>query len=293
MADVTLEQISALLDEKLRPIKAKLDAHSKLLDRLSEPPDAIAAKFRPPRSKRMFLALASTAVIVLAVVLVGRTVLGPSDGSSAQSSGSRSGRLLYADDFSNAATGLFLDAQRGAAALPIDRASAQWDYAYRDGALVAHVGPPSLPLSGRVIGGAARAANRLTGDFAFEVKAKASAPAASAVYGLRYYPGNREFGFGIQPGPKSYQLWEIFQSPLLSARSFAIAPDDMENVLRLEVRGSNLGLFVNGQAIDARQDEAFGARPASIGLFFDTTGTPAGAAVEIRYTDFKVYSLNA
>jgi len=235
----------------------------------------------------------SVAALVVAVVVIGRTVVGTSDGSSAQPSAPATSRVLYTDDFSNPANGLFLDHQSGTAKLPPDNASAQWDYSYQDGALVAHVSPPIMPLSGRLIGGSARAANRLTGDFAFEVKARATQSPAHAVYGLRYFPGSREFGFGIQPSQKSYQLWEIFQPPILAARSNTIAPGGEENLLRLEVRASSVRLFVNGQEVDSRQDEAFGARPASAGLFFDTTAAPADGAVEIRYAAFKVYAIGS
>ena len=153
--------------------------------------------------------------------------------------------------------------------------------------------PPSMPLAGRLIGGSARALNRVTGDFAFEVRAKATRSPMNAVYGLRYFPGSREFGFGVQPGQKSYQFWEIFRPPLLAAQSAAIAPDDSENVLRIEVRGSVARLFANGQMLDSLQDEAFGVRPASVGLFFDSSAAPAGDAVEMRYADFRVYSLGS
>src|SRR5205823_7538878 len=97
-------------------------------------------------------------------------------------------------------------------------------------------------------------------------------------------PGGREFGFGVQPGQKSYMLWELFQPPMLAARNTAIAADDADNFLRMEVRGSAVRLFVNGQAIDSRQDEAFGARPATVGLLFDTVAPPGSETVEIRYS---------
>ncbi|HVA23802.1 MAG TPA: hypothetical protein VMW62_05360 [Chloroflexota bacterium] len=284
MADVSLDQISELLDEKLRPIKAALDEHSRKLDQQAE---------RPEHHLKRFLAALFIVVAVIAVVLAGRALMGRLDSGPGQSSAPASGRLLYADDFSNPAKGLFLDHQKGKASLPADRASAAWDYAYQGGELVAHVGPPSLPLAGRVIGGSARALNRVTGDFAFEVRARATRSPANAVYGLRYFPGSREFGFGIRPGQKSYQFWEIFRPPLLAAQTTAIAPDESDNVLRLEVHGNTLRLFANGQMLDSVQDDAFTARPASVGLFFDTAAAPTGESVEMRYSDFKVYSLGS
>jgi hypothetical protein len=284
MADVTLEQIGELLDEKLRPIKAKLDEHSRKLDERDDRPEL---PFKWP------LAVASIVVVVVAVVLIGRAVLGNLDGSAGQSAKPAAGRLLYADDFSNPAKGLFLDRQRGTASLPADHDSAQWDYAYQDGELVAHVSAPSAPLSGRVIGGSAKALNRVTGDFAFEVRAKATKAAANAIYGLRYFPGDREFAFGIQAGQKTYQFWEIFRPPLLAAQSAAVAPEGADNVLRMEVRGSVVRLFANGQMLDSLRDDAFAVRPASVGLFFDSSAAPAGDTVELRYAGFKVYSLGS
>jgi hypothetical protein len=284
MADVSLEQIGQLLDEKLRPIKATLDEHTRLLDERNE-------------GRQLYLkwplAAFSLVAVVVAVVFVGRSMLARVDAGAGQSSAAAPGQLLYADEFTNPAKGLFLERQSGTSSLPADRASAQWDYAYQNGELVAHVGPPSLPLAGRLIGGSARGLNPLTGDFAFEVRARATRAPGSAVYGLRYFPGGRDFGFGIEPSGKRYKLWEVFRPPLLAAQSDAIASDDAENVLRLEVRGSALRLLVNGRAVDSLRDQAFGARPAAVGLFFDSTAPPGGDSVEVRYRDFRVYSLGS
>jgi hypothetical protein len=290
MDDSTLEQISALLDDKLRPIHAKLDEHSRKLER---PPVALEPEPARPAVGKLAIGIVSVLVVIVAIVLVGRMLLGVTSSGSGQAVAPGPGRLLYSDDFSNPAAGLFLNQQSGTGTLPSDRTTAHWDYVYQDGALVAHVGAPSQPLSGRLIGGSARSANRLMGDFAFELRASATRSAATAVYGLRYFPGSREFGFGAQPGQKSYQFWELFQPPLRAVRSGAVAPDDQENYLRMEVRGTAVRLFINGQVVDDLQDDAFGARPASVGLFFDTSGSPLDAAVEIRYTDFKVYALGS
>ncbi|HLY64586.1 MAG TPA: hypothetical protein VKU60_03540 [Chloroflexota bacterium] len=282
MADVTLEHISALLDEKLRPIRAKLERHA----------NQLASQVAPHSAPRLryFLAGFTTAALLVAVVLAGRTLLGGLDGGSGQSAVTGGERLLYADDLSGLMPRLFPDQQQGTATLPADGAAARWDYAYQDGALVAHVSPASASLGGRVIGGSAQAAFPMTGDFAFEVKAQATSSAASAVFGLRYFPNGREFGIGLQPAHQSYQLWELFKPPLRSAQSAAIEAEQ-PNTVRLEVRRAALRLFVNGQQVDALQDQAFGGRPASVGLFFDTSAGPGEAPVEVRYTDFRVYSL--
>jgi hypothetical protein len=291
MDDVSLEQIERMLEAKLRPIQEQLDELSRKLNQRPEWSAAAAEEARQRHPKRLAALLVTTVVAVAAVVFAGRMVLGGTGSSTRPGSGPAAGQPIYADDFSNPANGVFLDAQRGTATLPADRATAQWDYGYSGGALVAHVSPPSLPLNGRVIGGEARAANRLSGDFAFEVKAQATKAAGQAVYGLRFFPGSRDFGFGVWPGQKSYQLWEIFQPALLAARSSAIAAGNGQNTLRMEVRAGAVRLFINGQPVDDRQDDAFAVRPASVGLFFDTIAAPGDETVEIRYTEFKVYSL--
>jgi|SRR5581483_2203803 len=290
MPDLTPEQLAQLLDEKLRPIGARLDDQAKRLEQQSERLEGALAELRWTAIKQV-LALLSIVAVVGGVVLLGQALLTRLAASNATASSSSSPRLLYADDFSNPLTGLFLDHQVGLATLPSDRASASWDYSYQDGALVAHVGPPSLLLNGRLIGSSARAANRLTGDFAFEVRARATKSAGQTMFGLRYFPGTREFGFGIAPETRGYRFYELFQPPMVSARSDAIVSGDQENMLRLEVRGSSLRLFVNGQRIDDLKDEAFGARPASVGVFFDVSGPPDDGQAEVRYNDFKVYSL--
>jgi hypothetical protein len=284
MADLTPEQLDALLEEKLRPIHDKLD---RVLGGSGEPRPAGPVRGVAPR---VLAALGMTLVVVAAVVVAGRFILA-SSGSLADQAASGSGRLLYSDDFSNVATGLFLGRQDGTAMLPGDRASAKWDYAYHDGALVAHVGAPTVPLNGRLIGGSARAANPVLGSFAVEVKARATASPDHAVYGLRYFPGGRDFAFGIRPSEKTFEVWEVFKTPMLSATNPVIEPPGSDNLLRMEVRGASIRLFVNGQSLRALQDDAFGARPASVGVFFDSTGSPSDPPVEVRYTDFKVFSL--
>jgi hypothetical protein len=289
--DDSLEQFDKLLEAKLRPLQAQLDEMARKLDQRPAWYAGLSQEPNERHPKRLAALLAATVAAVAIVVVAGRMVLLGAGGSGRLSSPA-AGQQVYADDFSNPSGGLFLDGQSGIGTLPSDRASARWDYGYRDGALVAHVGPPTLPLNGRVVGGEARAANQLSGDFAFEVKARATNGAGQAVYGLRLFPGSRDFGFGVWPGQKSYELWEIFQPALVAARSTAIAADEGANTLRMEIRGAGVRLFVNGQAIHERQDEAFATRPAAVGLFFDTIAAPGYQPVEIRYTDFKVYSLN-
>ncbi len=269
---MTPEQLEALLDAKLKPLEAKLEAL------------APQQKTTFP-TKPLVLLLSALAATVAAVLIAGRIILAPAPDAGQASS---SERLVYSDDFSDPSRGLFLGRQDGTATLPGDRASAKWDYTYRDGSLVAHVSPPSVPLNGRLIGGSARSANPLTGNFAVEVRARATANVEHAVLGLRLYPGGRDFAFGLRPSSKTYEVWEIFKEPMLSAQNPVI---DSENLLRLEVRGASLRLSINGQPLRALQDEPFGARPASVGVFFDTTAAPGEDPVEIRYSDFKVFAL--
>lgn len=283
MADPSLEQIEALIDGKLRPLQARLDEQASLLESL--------AKRRQLRWKR-WLAGGSLLAVVAGVMIAGRVMVGRLD-SVSPTARPVAGRLLFADDFSTPAKGLFLDHQHGTAVLPGDRNTAQWSYDYRDGELVAHVGPPNAPLGDRVIGGSAHALNRVTGDFAVEVRARAAMSASSAVYGLRFYPGQREFAFGLEPGQKRWLLWEIFRPPLLSATSPAVAPGDADNLLRMEVRGNAIRLFANGQLLDSLQDDAFAVRPADVGLFFDSVAPPLSDTVELRYSAFRVFSLGA
>ncbi|HEX6511870.1 MAG TPA: hypothetical protein VF157_06205 [Chloroflexota bacterium] len=268
-------------------IAAKLAEHSRRLDRL----EGVAQERRERGWVKPLAASVGTIVLLAGVVLAGRALLASPDSRGGAVNGGAS-QLLYADDFSDPAKGVFPAQQAGTARLPEDGVTAPWSYSYEDGALVARVGPPSGPLSRRVIGGSARAPNRLTGDFAVEVRARASASAASAVYGVRYFPGDREFGFGLQPGQGSYAAWELFKPPLATGQSKAIARDQEENWLRLEVRDSGARLLVNGRMLDSLRQDAFGLRPASVGLFFDAVGAPSDGAVEIRYTDFRVYSLS-
>src|SRR5437870_816282 len=67
MADLTPEQLSALLDEKLRPINAKLDEHSRKLDHYAQRWGAVPAEPREFPGKLLVLLLL---VIAAAVGLV-------------------------------------------------------------------------------------------------------------------------------------------------------------------------------------------------------------------------------
>ena len=280
MPEPTLDELSALFDEKLRPVNAKLDEHSRRLAELTPKPRAALPK--------ALLATAGTLVILAGVFLAGRAVLAT---QSANPASTAPGRVLFADDFSNPAAGLFPIHGQDVASLPGDHATAQWEYNYQDGALIGDVGAPSLPLNGRLIGGSARSPQRVMGDFAVEVTGQAVRNAAAAVYGLRFF-GGREFGFGLLPGKSTYELWEIFRPPLVQGQSAAIAAPDQPNFLRMEVRGNAVRLLANGQAMDSVQDDGFGTRPVSVGVFFDTSASPGEDTVEIRFTDFKVYSLS-
>ncbi len=293
MADLTPEQISALLDEKLRPINAKLDEHSRKLDYYAQRWQPLPVESGGGFSIKLLVLVLVLAAVAAAVVLIGRTILTGAPLGSSQASAPAATKLVYSDDFSNAAGGLFLDRQMGTAKLPPDGITSQYDYAYQDGMLISHITAPTGYLAGRVIGTTARAANRLSGDFAVEVRARAGRPSASAIYGLRFIPGSREFGFAVRPSQKSYQLWEIFQPPFVAARSSQVAADEQENLLRLEVRGNSLRLFVNGQEVDGRDDAAFAPRPASVGVFFGTVAAPNEPPVTVNFTSFKVYAVGS
>src|SRR5690349_12356727 len=111
MADLTPDQLETLLEEKLRPIHAKLDALAQAP--ASRPPGRLVAP-------RLLAALALTLLTVVAVLLVGRFVLASSD-TGANQVMSGPGRLLYSDDFNNVPSGLFLGRQDSTAFLPGDR----------------------------------------------------------------------------------------------------------------------------------------------------------------------------
>ena len=274
------------------------------------------------------VALLFVSVIVGVVFLVGRSpnplgVVEPPSGQSlsptvgAPATGADQdaapGKLLRSDDFSDPARGLFQDNRQGIDRLTFsDGTSAQyrWEYGYAEKALVALIkGPYPKNPDQDVLDWGANAAGKILDDFAVEVRAKAVKSPSQVRYGLEYWfpdparmPGSQAGGyrlftdiyrFFVDPGVGRYGIrWEKENRSLASGRTRALESDSGENLLRVEVRGDTMRVFINGDEIERVQHDGLARRGGEIRLHFGMVGPSAGDEVEIRFWDFNVYSLD-
>src|SRR5262249_17262235 len=130
----------------------------------------------------------------------------PVEASRAAASGNPGERLLFADDFADPGSGLFLDHQRGPGQVRSEGETFeyQWEYAYADHALVGRLRdyPPNANATVRNFSSDVTAANRVLGDFAVEVQAWATKSIGECRYGLNY---------SLAAGD-SYWFWIVPQS---------------------------------------------------------------------------------
>ena len=209
------------------------------------------------------------------------------------------GRLLSSDDFSDPARGLFLNNQRGTGRLTVSPGATHpfdWDYAYAGGALIGHVRGP-YPESGYWFGREVEPADsRMFGDFAVEARARATRSPDEAEYAVGYDPTpSSAYRFLVTPGVQRYRVhWLQERRNLAVGRSSAVNPGAGENLLRIEVRGDTLRCFINGQEVDRVQHVGLAARGGSVRIgFYALSGGPlVDGDVEVRFTEFRVYSLD-
>lgn len=255
---------------------------------------------RPPRlsaRKRRTVIVGAIAALVLLSGTTAAVRWLPGVGSLGAAGGpGGSWRLLRSDDFSDPARGLFLDNRRG-----INRGSTPsgvsyaipWEYGYADGALVVRVRGPYPPNPDRsLIGVNAAAADAVQGDFAAEVLVQAKKSPGAARYGfeLPVTQSTVYYSFLIRPGDGSYFV-TYQQRALRDSRSTAINRGKEENLLRVEVRGSSARVVVNGQQVAEFQHDGLSSLEGSVRLRAHIGAEPEEAEVEVRFKDFKIYSL--
>ena len=100
------------------------------------------------------------------------------------------------------------------------------------------------------------------------------------------------YRFFVDPGVGRYGIWwEKEKRLLVSGRTRALKSASGKNLLRVEVRGDTMQVFINGEEIDRVQHDGLARRGGEIRLYFGMVGPPAEDEVEFRFTDFKLYSL--
>ncbi len=227
---------------------------------------------------------------------------GPPSASQAASPGPAASQqsLLGSDDFADPAKGLFQNNQQGTARIGLPGGGGphayQWEYGYLDRSLVARIKGPYPPNQEQaLLSWNAPALEKLSGDFAAEVRARATKSAAQARYGLSYTPSAGDmYVFSVAPEVGSFGV--VFNQQqqrhaLVQARTGALKRGDEENLLRMEIRGATMQVVINGRQVDSVGDEGLGRRGGTLNLNFSMQGPPADGEVEVRFTEFKLFSL--
>jgi hypothetical protein len=234
-------------------------------------------------------------VVGLAAVALIRSLAVPSDAVPTVA-----WQLASADDFSNPDRGLFLDKQGGSGQESFGSGATidyRWAAGYESGEFVGRVGTGARQPWGPFADNRFAEAKDVVSsdDFALEVRARVAKSADEAGYGLRYtYGGETErYLIYLRPSGGQYQVWWTpGQMALASGSSRVINGGHDENVLRMEVRGDTLRLFVNGQEVDRVQHEGLLRRPGKVALAWLMDRPPAEGEVEVHFRDFKLYSLD-
>lgn len=221
----------------------------------------------------------------------------PSGQQAGVPSAAAPGKLLRSDDFSDPKRGLFLDNQRDSNRQTFSNgvsAQYQWEYGYADRALVFRLKAPSPPIpEGGGIFQSAAAADRVLGDFAVEVRAQTTKSGQGA-YSIDYVlAGEDRYRFVVGPGLQRHgiSLGPQHRNFMSNDRNSAINRGGEENHLRMEVRGDIMTIFVNGVELDRGQHDGLRRRGGSIELAAGMAVQPPDDGIEVRFTDFKVYSL--
>lgn len=265
------------------------------------PPRVEAPLGSPGRTRGGVRLLLAAGAVALLGVLAGTALLvrGPGVGAPRPEGAGPAGpaRFMLSDDFSDPARGLFLDNQRdvGRGLLADDTPyEYQWEYGYAGGALVARLAVASVAVRPRPYQGAA-AADRVFGDFAVEVRARSTASVNRARYGIEYVlTGEDRYRLEVAPALQQYglSLGPLQRNLMAHARSSAVNRDDAENHLRMEVRGGTMTAFVNGVEVDQGEHPGLATRGGMIKLMVGLYGDLQEAPVEVRFTDFSLFSLD-
>jgi hypothetical protein len=128
-------------------------------------------------------------------------------------------------------------------------------------------------------------------NFAAEVRAQATRALYQARYCLRYQIASGDFyEFMVRPGTQTYQFWSSRIRLVESKPSSVIKPLGAASLLRIEVVGDTLRGFVNGEQVGQKQIEGLDRRGGLVGLAVQLADPPGGGDVEVRFTDFRVYT---
>lgn len=210
------------------------------------------------------------------------------------------GRLIFSDDFADPTKGQFRDKLVNTVRATLPNGAAvqyPWEAGYIDGGYVTRIkgpypdNPQRVPFLVNI-----DSANRVQGDFAVEVTARTLKSSAEVRYGLICDLGPDNFlVFAMNANDGTYvaatgNRGDIRRS-LTSGRASSVRPANQDNVMRLEVRGEALRLFVNGQELAPARLPSRSREASLLGLQFGMLGPLADGDLEVRFDDYKVFAL--
>ncbi len=207
--------------------------------------------------------------------------------------------LLYSDNFSDPSRGHFRDNQRGTTNVNVRTGAVPvtWEYAYSGSALVGRIRgtyPPELTERPAIAINFA-SIDRVSGDFAAEIRAQVTRSPAEARVGLTYDGGGEDvLLLGLRTVDGVYQgvLGRGLDSRQVARNRAASARlRNLDNVLRFELRGDMWRLLINGPEVETVKLPARPRSPGQIVLQVAMIGPPADGDIEVRFTDYRVYSL--
>ena len=132
--------------------------------------------------------------------------------------------------------------------------------------------------------------------FAIEVDGRIEGINDNVSFG--FHPGQQDgIRFNIQPGSRQYHLFDSTGGPIVTlalATSSAIAEATAANHLRMEWRGAEVKIFLNGRLVDETVHPLAESRPVRVGLGVGvnrTRGVRSEDGLKVLFDNFRVIPL--
>ena len=209
------------------------------------------------------------------------------------------GELVLADSLANPASAVFPREQSGTGQATFsngDSATYPWDFAYMYSAIVAHVlGPYPANPDSAWLAASATLDQSPPHDFAVQVRARVTRSPEASAFGLGFESDSAaQYLFYVTPADQTFRLQlPQGQGAPVSGRTAWILPPTQPNLLRLEMRGGNLRILINGHELVREAPPGLAARQdGKVSLRWAMTTAPSdGGSVEVRFAQFALYTL--
>jgi hypothetical protein len=255
-------------------------------------------KERGPGRRNWLIGTAIVAALAVVAVLFitrgGTTVATATSPTVAVSPSVPTAQLVLADSMADPTAAAFARSNSGNATDPI---AYQWDYAYANNVLGAHVVASGTETTGTWLVATAPLARTqaIPRHFAVEVHARATRGPVVSAFGIGIQGGpNIQYGFDITPGDRSYRFVSANdRTPVDAGQSNYVLNGTESNLLRVEITGTNVRVLVNGhELVRTTRAELTNRQNTTISLRWAMIGPPAGGnSIEVQFTQFALYAL--